>query len=141
MQLGQILNGDFRANDAAIVAPIDDNFRRRLADWRALDDQVCSGDPQTQVEEQKFASLIMDRDALALRIVVTPTTEPIEIIGKLDILESMLRIELTSDRNEASGQELLLMGAIRADLMAVRKKMAFDHFTLTEALASTRHRG
>jgi hypothetical protein len=138
MQCGQNLNVQSIAPETVLVAPAGSTFHRQLAKWRSLDAQVSLGDPHTDEEEQQYAGVVEDRDALALRILVTPATEPLEIISKLDILESELRIAAGNDQDGGTGRELLFLGAIRADLMALRQKRAFDQFALTEALASAR---
>lgn len=137
MQCGQNLNGQSIAPETVLVAPAGSNFHHQLAKWRSLDDQVSLGDPQTDDDVKQFTTLISDRDALALRVLVMPTIEPLEIIGKLDIFESELRFAAANDEStSATGRELLFLGAIRADLMALRKKGALERFA--EALAVAR---
>ena len=136
MQFGQILNGDFGAHEAAVAAPIEDCFHRRMMKWRSLDDQICLGDPLTEAEEQVFGVMIAARDALATRIVTTPTIEPKEILGKLDIMESVLRHSIMHGDNGSDGEELLIIGAIRANLIAMHKQNALDRFALKIAAES-----
>lgn len=111
---------------AARRGPDLDRFKQMMTEWRRLTDKAASIEAETGKEEAELTATIGARDELARKITATPTREVVNMLAKLEVLEHTARDAIQTG-SYSDCREIMMIGSIRADLLAMSKEVAHWH--------------